>query len=134
MLKKIEEVKVKLEIHKEGLYTVYVLIANVGYIGSGVFYVGGTNNVVARLAAHKSNPEKIAAGGKFVLLPVYVGLSLVGAIAMDQGLMRALSATILINKIRGLAQNKVAPKHWFLGITSYLGDIAENEWLNWLKM
>lgn len=61
--KEIEKAKAEDRKHIEGTHTVYVLIANGGSIGSGIFYVGRTKNFNLRFRAHKANPEKIAAGG-----------------------------------------------------------------------
>lgn len=112
--------------------SVYVLVANGGSIGSGVFYVGRTKNFTARYSAHKANPEKVAAGGNFLMVPVYNGLDAVSAKALEQGLMNAYSTHILINKIRGISRKKIKPKYWTTAVLSYVGDIAENEWLYWL--
>lgn len=118
--------------HINGKHTVYVLVANGGSIGSGVFYVGRTKNFTARYSAHKANPEKVAAGGNFLMVPVYTGLDAVSAKALEQGLMNAYSTHILINKIRGISRKKIKPKYWTTAVLSYVGDIAENEWLYWL--
>jgi RHS repeat-associated protein len=98
--------------HINGKHTVYVLVANGGSIGSGVFYVGRTKNFTARYSAHKANPEKVAAGGNFLMVPVYTGLDAVSAKALEQGLMNAYSTHILINKIRGISRKKIKPKYW----------------------
>ncbi len=118
--------------HINGKHTVYVLIANGGRIGNGVFYVGRTKNFSARYSAHKSNPEKILAGGNFLMVPVYTGLDALSAKSLEQALMTAFGAHILINKIRGISRSKIKSKHWTSDVLSYVGDIAENEWLYWL--
>ena len=132
MLKEVSKAMTQERKHINGTHTVYVLIANGGKIGSGVFYVGRTKNFSARYSAHKSNPEKILAGGDFLMVPVYTGLDAVSAKSLEQGLMTAFGTHILINKIRGISRNKIRSKHWTSAVLSYVGDIAENEWLYWL--
>ena len=46
--------------------------------------------------------------------------------------MKAFGTHILINKIRGISRNKIKSIHWTSAVLSYVGDIAENEWLYWL--
>ena len=132
MLKEVSKAMTQERKHINGTHTVYVLIANGGKIGSGVFYVGRTKNFSARYSAHKSNPEKILAGGDFLMVPVYTGLDAISAKSLEQGLMTAFGTHILINKIRGISRNKIRSKHWTSAVLSYVGDIAENEWLYWL--
>lgn len=64
--------------------------------------------------------------------PVYVGLDFISARALEQSLMKCLGPLILINKIRGIAKNKIKPIYWTQAVISYMVDIAENEFLYWL--
>lgn len=57
------------------------------------------------------NPEKILAGGDFLMVPVYTGLDAISAKSLEQGLMTAFGTHILINKIRGISRNKIRSKH-----------------------
>ena len=99
-----------------------------------LFYVGRTKNVITRLYAHQNNPEKRARGGNFTLVPVYVGLSYIVSRAMEQALMNALGPEMLINKIRGISVSNVTPLFFVEAVLERIGDIAEDEWLNFLRM
>lgn len=133
MLKEVDKAILEGREHIKGKHTVYVLIANGGKIGSGVFYVGRTKNFSVRYSAHRSNPEKILAGGNFLMVPIYTGLDALSAKSLEQGLMNAFGPHILINKIRGISSGKIKSIHWTSAVLSYVSDVAENEWLNWLR-
>lgn len=87
----------------------------------------------ARLNAHRRDPKKVDRGGYFTLQPVFVGLNLATAKIFEQGLMEALKPYMLINEIRAIARWRVGPQHFVQAVLTHLGNVAENEWLYWLR-
>ena len=97
-----------------------------------MFYVGRTKSIPKRYAAPKRNPEKKREGGDFLIQPVYVNLNRLESKVYEQALMNAFEPEILINKIRGIARNRISPIHFVKSVISRIGDIAENDWLNFI--
>ncbi len=131
MLKEVEKAQKNNLNEVKGTYSVYVLIADAVH-GGGVFYVGRKKNISKRYSAHKRDLEKKKVGGDFMIQPVYVNLNWLESRVYEQALMNAFEPEILINKIRGLARNKISPIHFVESVLSRIGDIAEDEWLNYI--